>query len=220
MPDTLVALARQFQYAMQMVDDLRQQAQSAHDYVHGLDIFSLPYQHQTVWTVTVKDDLSIAGPELEDRDLSYIMTLAEIQQIPFEGKVVLASAYQTETARSFPKTPTMTKQVRIYIDATQSQYAEYMFKTFAGRWQREKGISSSTTEIVLCPSYQHIIGMGEAALPFIFRQLRAEADKPHQWFWALESITHQNPVPRAFWGRGRAMARFWLKWAEEHGYGE
>jgi len=52
------------------------------------------------------------------------------------------------------------------------------FRGLLHRWQQETMFLSSTTAIVMCDPYQQIIGMGTAALPFIFAQLRAEGDDP------------------------------------------
>jgi hypothetical protein len=63
------------------------------------------------------------------------------------------------------------------------------------------------------PAYQQIIGMGVDALPLILRELERE---PDHWFWALEAITGENPVPPTDRGRLNEMARAWLRWASEH----
>ncbi len=47
-------------------------------------------------------------------------------------------------------------------------------------------------------------------LPIIIREL---AKTPDHWFWALEAITGQNPVPQAERGRIKQMAQRWLDWA-------
>ncbi len=78
------------------------------------------------------------------------------------------------------------------------------------KWQQETAFSSSVSDMVLHPSYQRIIGMGPAILPIIIREL---AKTPDHWFWALEAITGQNPVPQAERGRIKQMAQRWLDWA-------
>lgn len=64
------------------------------------------------------------------------------------------------------------------------------------------------------PAYQAIIGMGEIALPLILESLSRRLDP---WFWALEAITEDNPVPRRFRGNMEEMARAWLRWGHERG---
>jgi hypothetical protein len=44
---------------------------------------------------------------------------------------------------------------------------EEVFLSLAWRWKEERGPSSSTTELAMCPSYQRIIGLGPAVLPFL-----------------------------------------------------
>jgi hypothetical protein len=63
--------------------------------------------------------------------------------------------------------------------------------------------------------YQQIIGMGDRALPLILSELQRE---PDHWFWALEAITQENPVPPEAAGRVRQMADAWLMWGKQHGY--
>jgi hypothetical protein len=63
--------------------------------------------------------------------------------------------------------------------------------------------------------YQRIIGMGAPAVSLILRELERE---PDQWFWALESITEENPVPPEAAGRVRSMAQAWIDWGKQHGY--
>jgi hypothetical protein len=100
----------------------------------------------------------------------------------------------------------------------QKTQAEATFQSLYKRWMEEAGFSSSSTDIVLNSAYQRIIGMGQSALPLIFAQLRKEGPKPDQWFWALEAITRENPVPREFWTNRRLVAGYWLDWADAHGY--
>jgi len=92
------------------------------------------------------------------------------------------------------------------------------FETLRNKWREERGVSSSTIDIVTCDSYQKIIGMGERALPHIFLQMQKEGDKPDQWFWALRMITQENPVPRESWGKRKEMVKYWLQWAVLNGF--
>lgn len=88
------------------------------------------------------------------------------------------------------------------------------FRALADKWRQERGITSSITKMVLSPSYQHIIAMGETAVPFILRELESEGDDPDHWFWALEMITGADPVPVQAYGDTLQMARVWLEWAK------
>ena len=45
------------------------------------------------------------------------------------------------------------------------------FDELADEWRDSQGVTSSLTEIALNPAYQQIVGMGESAVPFIFREL-------------------------------------------------
>jgi hypothetical protein len=65
------------------------------------------------------------------------------------------------------------------------------------------------------PAYQQIIGMGRAAIPLILREVSI---KQGQWFWALKSITNEDPVKPEHRGIVAAMSRAWLQWGKERGY--
>jgi hypothetical protein len=93
-----------------------------------------------------------------------------------------------------------------------------VFKALAEKWRRERGSTSSMTEMVVCPAYQNIIGMGPKAIRFIISELRAEGDNPDHWFWALQALTRMNPVSEENEGNLNEMAKAWLSWAALEGY--
>jgi hypothetical protein len=93
-----------------------------------------------------------------------------------------------------------------------------LFQQLASQWHKERGATSSITQMAMCPSYQQIIGMGDKAIPLILRQIENEGDDPDHWFWALQAITRANPVPEDARGDMREMARAWLDWAYVAGY--
>jgi hypothetical protein len=88
------------------------------------------------------------------------------------------------------------------------------FKRLAAEWKEQSRFLSNTAQMALLEPYQRIIGMGPAVVPLILEELRRE---PDQWFWALESITEQNPVPPEAMGRVRLMAQAWVRWGEQQG---
>jgi hypothetical protein len=85
----------------------------------------------------------------------------------------------------------------------------------AREWKEATSFTSSATAMAMHPAYQQIIGMGHAALPFIFQELRRE---PDHWFWALKAITGEDPVTEVDRGKLPAMTIAWLNWAQQHGY--
>jgi hypothetical protein len=87
------------------------------------------------------------------------------------------------------------------------------FHRLLSQWHKERGATSSTTKMILCPSYQRIIGMGDEAVPFILKQIETEGDDPDHWSAALEAITGANPVPPDAVGNLKKMATAWFDWA-------
>ena len=107
-------------------------------------------------------------------------------------------------------------KVRVRVESIATSMAvESRFRELARQWQEATLLMSSITDMATHPAYQQIIGMGEAALPWIFGELQ---HRPDQWFWALKAITGVDPVPSAERGNQEAMTLAWLDWAKERGY--
>jgi len=88
------------------------------------------------------------------------------------------------------------------------------FSRLAGKWKAESRFLSNTVQMAMLDSYQRIIGMGEPAVPLILEELQRE---PRQWFWALQAITEEDPVPAESRGNVQAMAKAWLDWGHARG---
>ena len=117
---------------------------------------------------------------------------------------------------SFPSKKAQT-QALTPADAIVTSYGT-RFCELVQQWHQERGGTSSISEMVACPSYQSIIGMGQAALPLIFDQLCRERTDPDHWHAALVAITGQNPVTNEAYGDLVAIANAWLSWARKTGY--
>lgn len=89
------------------------------------------------------------------------------------------------------------------------------FNTLKTELEMDTAHLSSITDIAIHPAYQQIIGMGAIAIPYILATLRG---KPGHWFWALKSITGEDPVPPDQRGRIKQMTEIWLRWGKEQGY--
>ena len=89
------------------------------------------------------------------------------------------------------------------------------FTALAKTWKAERGPQSSITRISVHPAYQQIIGMGDAAVPLILRELESS---PDHWFWALNAITGVDPIPVSSRGVIPEMIKAWLDWGAQHGY--
>jgi hypothetical protein len=89
------------------------------------------------------------------------------------------------------------------------------FRALADRWRQETLVTSSTTDMVLHPAYQRIIGLGPAVLPLLFHELQ---ERPGHWFWALAAITGANPVSAEDAGHVPKMREAWLALGRQWGY--
>lgn len=88
------------------------------------------------------------------------------------------------------------------------------FERYADEWKSQTGHESVMSRRVLHPSYQRIIGLGQDALPFILHRLSSQ---PDHWFWALQSISGENPVSPEDAGRFDAMRDAWITWGRNRG---
>ena len=94
-----------------------------------------------------------------------------------------------------------------------SDHDRDMFLRLVEQWRTERvGAASSMADIIACPSYLRIIGMGWRALPFIIEQLEQEGDEPDHWCAALEAVTGEDPVPEDAHGDAVRIAQAWLEW--------
>ena len=88
------------------------------------------------------------------------------------------------------------------------------FQRLAAEWKDRAKYLSNTYQIALLKPYQRIIGLGRPVVPLILEELRRE---PRQWFWALESITGEDPVPPDAQGDVQRMADAWADWGRKQG---
>ncbi len=88
------------------------------------------------------------------------------------------------------------------------------FQALKDDWKSRTRHLSNVAQIALVFSYQQIIGMGPQAVPLILAELQHE---PDHWFWALEAITGENPVPKQYAGDIEASASAWLDWGKQNG---
>ncbi len=92
---------------------------------------------------------------------------------------------------------------------------EQTFSKLAKKWKRDTMNLSSIGKMISHPAYLRIIGFGPKAIPLILNQMEKE---PDFWFWALKSITGEDPITEEILGNLKAMTKAWLDWGREHGY--
>ena len=89
------------------------------------------------------------------------------------------------------------------------------FGRLVKEWKETRPPASSIEKMAMHHAYQQIIGLGPDAVPLILRELEFA---PAQWFWALRSITGENPVDEDHRGNVNKMADDWYAWAKTNGY--
>ena len=102
-----------------------------------------------------------------------------------------------------------------FIPVSRESIPFIRFHRLKEKWETETAFLSSVSNIVMHPAYQQIIGMGPAAIPLILREMSI---KKGQWFWALKSITNEDPVKPEQRGIVAEMSKLWLQWGRARGY--
>jgi len=99
------------------------------------------------------------------------------------------------------------------IERTNSVVGE-RFRRLATEWKEQSRYLSNTAQTAMLRPYQRIVGMGWPVVPLILEELLRE---PDQWFWALEAITEENPVPAEAAGHVVQSAGAWVEWGRTRG---
>ncbi len=92
---------------------------------------------------------------------------------------------------------------------------ETTFYSLVEQWKNETRGISSTEQMSVHPAYQQIIGMGRDVIPLLLRELENNSGR---WFWALKSISREEPVTPEQRGKTKEMIAAWLNWGREKGY--
>jgi hypothetical protein len=100
------------------------------------------------------------------------------------------------------------------VPASSTTDLQGRFRRLTSEWKDQSRYLSNTAQMAMLKPYQQIIGMGWSAVPMILEELQRE---PDQWFWALEAITDENPVPPPAAGNVSLMARAWVEWGMRQG---
>jgi hypothetical protein len=81
------------------------------------------------------------------------------------------------------------------------------FRYLAAWWKHDTEFQSSTSRVAMHPAYKRIIEMGREVLPLILGDLKA-TQAP--WFWALQTITGEDPLPVDDRGYIDRMTQAWV----------
>jgi hypothetical protein len=92
-------------------------------------------------------------------------------------------------------------------------YTKAIFQKYLQQWHEETQFSSSSQVMFWNKNYQAIIDMGWDAVPHIITQLR---ENPNHLFWALDQITHANPIKLEHAGHLHEMAADYIEWYDKN----
>jgi hypothetical protein len=96
---------------------------------------------------------------------------------------------------------------------TPEETVEARFRRLEKKCMGEVGHWSSSTVIRNHPALREIIGMGEAVVPLMLRDLE---ERPRLWVWALPQITGVGPGPDR--DKVAKMSDAWLRCGRAKGY--
>src|SRR5438132_12854265 len=97
---------------------------------------------------------------------------------------------------------------------TADRSLEDLFKHHADKWESETAHLSSTSQIMMHPSYQAILGMGDEVVPLLLRDMQQNR---RSWFGALSYITKENPINPSDAGKMQRMIDIWVRWGRAKG---
>lgn len=104
-------------------------------------------------------------------------------------------------------------ETRKIVLSLEPRSLESQFYELATKWKEDTKLTSSSTEIVLNPSYQRIIGLGPEVIPLVLKDLQ---ESGCHWFWALQALSGKNPIKDEDAGRIKKMTQAWLEWGKEN----
>ena len=126
------------------------------------------------------------------------------------GETLQSDSYCLQYAEAMETTST---SIKLTAKVDESEL-EYKFERLTCQWLEETKFSSSISDIISHPAHMRIIGMGSQVIPLILRRL---SKRTELWFWALSSITDEDPITDDIRGNVQEMRRVWLEWGQENG---
>jgi hypothetical protein len=109
----------------------------------------------------------------------------------------------------------MTSTIPAHLSKYEPDGLERIFNELVQRVLADTRSESSTQRIAIHPAYQQIIGLGLPAVPLLLREVERRSGR---WFWALKSITREDPVLAGDLGKTKKMGEAWLSWGKQNGY--
>lgn len=98
------------------------------------------------------------------------------------------------------------------VEHTAASTVARRFSELKQEWQEASAFLPRLDDAVKLWSYQQIIGIGPAVVPFILQSLQQD---PDHWFWALSAITGEDPVDPNDRGDITLMANAWIDWGKK-----
>jgi hypothetical protein len=170
----------------------------------------LSYRKRREMPMLFSETAEQPGGNEEDLPIAAFQAAGNLQQFEFElGKEIIWTTLEAEQSgsSSFWSVYFFAKDVRL------SSYAR--FQSLATTWKQATGHLSNMTRKCQHPAYQQIIQMGLSAIAPILYDLK---ESHSHWFWALSTITKENPISDEDAGNVPRMVEAWLQWGRARGY--
>lgn len=170
------------------------------------------YAHPAKWRHVNDSGWHEFGNRPKDQALArdakaYERVLHVARPVGFSGLVSFEDAEPKRQSRAG-----VFRIIRALIDESANKLRlKRTFSVLKKQWKSDTKYLSSSTEMVMHPSYQRIIGLGPDVIPIILEEIKSA---PDHWFWALEALTGENPVLPEDVGRIGPMTEAWLKWGK------
>ncbi|MDI9364567.1 MAG: hypothetical protein QM541_06430 [Flavobacterium sp.] len=123
------------------------------------------------------------------------------------------SIYAQSIKRNYDYTRNFYYRDSVYLNLLRNVEVKKKFEKLSSIWKIETMLTSSSSDIVNNSAYQNIIKLGPIALQFIIDDLKSN---DALWFFALQSISGENPIKKEHQGIFSLMKQDWLNWAENN----
>lgn len=104
------------------------------------------------------------------------------------------------------------RELVVITPSTASVDTEVLFRRLADQWKTETAHISQISTKMQHSAFRSILNMGRSVVPMILKEIERE---PGHWFYALNFLTGENPIPKDFTGTVEEALNLWIYWGRE-----